>query len=191
MNGYRGGRHRYSALLPFASRLFPGIDYTWLKPWQIATLSRIVLVYHTVTLDKNDFHYLEMRSTAKKRRKNVIHPSMIKRGGSNLTAYWYASFWGLPSFLHFSSCELGITFTTYARPFFKENRTILETSFICTKGFFTISQDKVEIKIFLNWTVTIEIVLISVFPWIFLSQWRQLGHFPALRSVTPWWACKY
>ena len=30
--------------------------------------------------------------------------------------------------------------------------------------FFTISQDKVEIKIFLNWTVTIEIVLISVFP---------------------------
>ena len=48
--------------------------------------------------------------------------------------------------------------------FFKENRTILETSFICTKGFFTISQDKVEIKIFLNWTVTIEIVLISVFP---------------------------
>ena len=48
--------------------------------------------------------------------------------------------------------------------FLKEIRTILETSFLRTKGFFTISQDKVEIKIFLNWTVTIEIVLISVFP---------------------------
>ena len=88
---------------------------------------------------------------------------MIKRGDSNLRITDMHHFGVYVHFYTFPRV-LGITFTTYARPFFKEIRTILETSFLCTKGFFTISQDKVEIKIFLNWTVTIEIVLISVFP---------------------------
>ena len=88
-----------------------------------------------MTLDKNDFHYLEMRSTAKKRRKNVIHPSMIKRGDSNLRITDMHHFGVYVHFYTFPRV-LGITFTTYARPFFKEIRTILETSFICTKGFF-------------------------------------------------------